>query len=125
MFEDWEVLEDIESLLETLILMLVKDPYLEWQSIIETCGQVNILSRLKTGKHLNIQRAFQCGLHMLQMVNHGSVKSSGNQLAALRISPCGSVKWQSDSFENFKYIPALFMCSQPYSNTSFSPGSPV
>jgi len=52
------VLEDTESLLETLILMLVKDPYLEWQSVIEAFGQVNILSRLKTGKHLNIQRAF-------------------------------------------------------------------
>jgi hypothetical protein len=44
MFEDWEVLEDIESLLEALILMLVKDPYLEWQSIIETFEQESILS---------------------------------------------------------------------------------
>jgi hypothetical protein len=90
-FEDWEVLEDTKSMLETLILMLVKDPYLEWQSIVETFEQESMLSCYKMGKHLNIQRSFLCGFHVLQMVNHGSVMSSRNQLAVLRISPCGTV----------------------------------
>jgi hypothetical protein len=44
------VKKPLTVILETLILMLVRNPYMEWHSIVQTSEQENVLSRLKTGK---------------------------------------------------------------------------
>lgn len=48
------VKKSLTVILETLILMLVRNPYMEWHSIVQTSEQESVLSRLKTGKHLKI-----------------------------------------------------------------------
>jgi hypothetical protein len=38
--------------------MKVRNSYMEWHSIVQTFEQASVLSRLKTGKCLKIQRAY-------------------------------------------------------------------